>query len=135
MLKACVSYFLLFYQMIALQKYKECFFISFKKLFPFSRCKKFLHFFLLPTFPRFKRASERKWNNLGCHELACINTRCNSYNNPKIFSYIHHQTWSGNTSLKNIVNFLRLSDNPLSKCITFKRIYCMQWLFRIVYKN
>ena len=54
--KDCVCYLLFFHQMIALQKLREMLFISFKKLFLFSRYSIFSPFF--PTISRFKRTNE-----------------------------------------------------------------------------
>ena len=73
--KACVHYFLsnfYFYQMIALQKLWEMFFISSKKLCSFLRYSNFCNFSL--PFHTFQIQKDKcKWNNLWCHELACIN--------------------------------------------------------------
>ena len=58
-----LSNFYFFYQMIALQKLWKVFFISSKKLFPFSRYSNFYNFF--PFFPHFPDKKKiRKWNNL-----------------------------------------------------------------------
>ena len=56
--------FLFFHQIIALQKQWETFFIWSKKLFSFSIYSNFYNFF---------QKNKWKWDNLWCHELACIN--------------------------------------------------------------
>ena len=33
------------------------------------------------------------------------------------------------------LTFLRLFDNPLPKCLAFKRISCMEWLFCVINQN
>ena len=63
--------FLFFHQMIALKKLWKMFFISSKKLFLFLRLSNFCNFF--PSFPNFPNSNNWMWNNLWCHELACIN--------------------------------------------------------------
>ena len=67
----CLLFFtrvLFFYQMIALQKLWQMFFISSKELFSSSR---YLNFCTFHTF----QIQKDKWkqNNWWCHELACIN--------------------------------------------------------------
>ena len=42
--------------------------------------------------------------------------------------------WTG-FERKKKVTFLRLFDNPLSKYLGFKIIYCMKWLFWVIYQN
>ena len=60
-IKACVRYFvsifLFFHQMIALQELWKMFFISSKKLFPFSRYWNFCNF--SPSFPHFPDSKEQ----------------------------------------------------------------------------
>ena len=63
--------FLFFHQMIAIQKlWKMLFFISSEKLF-----SRYSHFciFSLPFHIFQIQKGKWKWNNLWCHELACIN--------------------------------------------------------------
>ena len=53
-------------------KTMKCFFISSKKLFLFLKYSNFCKFFL--SFPHFQIQKDKwKWNDLWCHELACIN--------------------------------------------------------------
>ena len=64
--------FLLFLQMIALQKLEKMFFISSKKFFSFLRYSIFCNFSL--PFQTFHIQQDKwKWNNVWCHELTCIN--------------------------------------------------------------
>ena len=63
---------LFFHQMIALQKLWKMFFISSKKLFSSSGYSHFC-IFSLPFYTPQTQRDKWKWNNLWCHELACIN--------------------------------------------------------------
>ena len=88
--KACAHNFfikcLFFHQMIAHQKLWKMFFTSSKKLFSFSRYSSFVIFSL--PFQTFQiQKGKRKWNNLWCYQLACINSRSNFWNNSKTTSY------------------------------------------------
>ena len=91
-----------------------------------------------------------KWNNLWCHELACItnitnkeiflnffrNLKSNWALAPGPFCFWLLCSLKGTGfERKNKVDFLRVFDNPLWKHLTFKRISCMQWLFWIIYQN
>ena len=71
--KACVNYFIsiFFHQIIALQKLWKLFFISSRMLFSFSRYSNVCNFFPFQTFQIQK--GKWNWNNLWCHEMACIN--------------------------------------------------------------
>ena len=72
-LVSAIFYQILFFpQMIALQKLWTMFFILSKKLFLFSRYSNFWIFSF--PFHNFQTQKDKwKWNNLWCHELACIN--------------------------------------------------------------
>ena len=64
--------FLFFHQTIALQKLWKMFFISSKTPFVLQIFKLFVIFSL--PFHTFQIQNDKwKWNNLWCHELACIN--------------------------------------------------------------
>ena len=66
-----LSNFYFFHQMIALQKLWKMF-ISSKKVFLFSRYSIFVIFSL--SYQNFQIQKDKwKWDNLWCHELACIN--------------------------------------------------------------
>ena len=72
--KACVRYFLSIFYFFTKWKPKlwKTFFVSSKKLFPFSR---YSHFCIFPLLFHTFQTQKDKWNwsNLWCHELACIN--------------------------------------------------------------
>ena len=65
--------FLFFHQMIALQNLRKMFYISFRKFFSFSRYIQIFVFFSLLFHTFQTQEGKWKWNNLWCHELACIN--------------------------------------------------------------
>ena len=97
--KACVRYFLIkflfFHQMRVLQNLWKIFFIPSKKLFSFSKYSNFCNF-SLPFHTFHIQKDKWKWNNLQCHELACINSQVQTLEQLKNHFILYHQTWSGN---------------------------------------
>ena len=87
--------FLFFHQMIALKKICKMFLISSKKLFSFLRYSIFFYF--SPRFHTFQTQKDKwMWNNLCCHQLACINLQMQFLEEIKNFFTLHHQTQSDN---------------------------------------
>ena len=73
-LVSAIFYQIIFYQMIALKKLWKIFFISFKKLFSFSRYSNFRIFFFPSFFPR--QSLHRCWfkRNLKVYDVInCLN--------------------------------------------------------------
>ena len=107
-IKLVSTIFYFFHQMKALQNLWKMFFISSKKLFLFMRFLRYLIFLSL-TFHTFQiNKDKRKWNNFGVMNWLAYISRCNFWKSKtKIKNQIqikncfilHHQTWSGNTSI------------------------------------
>ena len=52
---------------------------------------------------------------------------------PFVFdNFVHKKGLGFKEKIK--LTFLKVCDNPLAKYFSFKRIYYMQWLFRVVYQ-